>query len=353
MEIAQSIYRLGREGMSRELRWGILSTADIGRHKVVPGIQAAERCRVVAVGSRDMLRAGQYAQELGIPRAFASYEEVIADPEVDAVYIPLPNHLHAEWTIKAAQAGKHVLCEKPIAMNAAEAERMVQTADEAGVVLLEAFMYRHHPPWAKVRELVAGGTIGRLSAIQSWFGYYNDDPADIRNIVEVGGGALYDVGCYCINLARMLFGGEPTNVEASMTRDPVMGVDVLTSAILSFAGGTSDFTCSTRTETDQRVHIYGTTGRISLGIPFNVPPDRSTEVVLTQRSAPGQAPTTEILRFPASDQYTAQAEEMAAAVLDGRPLQFPPSDAVANMRVIDRIFEVSAQRTGAQPPPQA
>jgi predicted dehydrogenase len=332
-----------------ELRWGILSTADIGRHKVVPAIQAARRCRVVAVGSRDLTRGEAYARELGIPRAYGSYDEVLADPEVDAVYIPLPNHLHADWTIAAARAGKHVLCEKPLAMTAAEAQRMVNAAEEAGVVLLEAFMYRLHPSWAAVRELVAGGRIGRLSAIQSWFGYYNDDPADIRNIAEYGGGALYDIGCYCISLSRMLFGEEPIRVAAAMTLDPVAQVDIRTSAVLDFPSGSADFTCSTRTQTDQRVHIYGTRGRISVGIPFNIPPDRPTEVVLIAGDAPRRPTRTELLEFAPSNQYTAQAEELAAAVLDGQPLRFPPSDGVANMRVIDRIFEAAGVR---QPRPR-
>jgi len=324
-----------------ELRWGILSTADIGRHKVGPALQAARRCRVVAVGSRDGERAREYAHALGIARAYASYEQVLADPEVDAVYIPLPNHLHAEWTIAAARAGKHVLCEKPLAMNAADAQRMADACQEAGVVLLEAFMYRLHPLWVAVRELVRAGRIGRLEAVQSWFGYYNDDALDIRNIAEYGGGALYDIGCYCINLSRMLFGAEPSGVRASMTIDPTAGVDTLTSAILEFPTGTAQFSCSTRTETDQRVHIYGTTGRIAVPIPFNIPPDRQTEITVTTRAARNEGAKTETVRFDPLDQYAAQAEEMAGAVLDRQPLQFPSSDAVANMRVIDRIFEAA------------
>ena len=326
-----------------EVRWGILSTADIGRRKVVPAMQNARRSRVVAVASRDGARARAYADELGIERAHGSYETLLADPDVDAVYIPLPNHIHAPWVMAAAAAGKHVLCEKPLAMNADEAQRMADACAAAGVVLLEAFMYRLHPSWMAVRELVAGGRIGRLTAIQSWFGYYNDDPADIRNIAEFGGGALYDIGCYSINVSRLLFGGEPRVVEARIERDPTSGVDILTSAILHFDGGIASFTCSTRSETDQRVHIYGTQGRISLGIPFNIPPHLPTDVHVTAGGNPPLAPHTDVLTFPPSDQYTAQAEEFAAAVLDGAPLRFPPSDAVANMRVIDRVFESAAR----------
>jgi predicted dehydrogenase len=236
----------------------------------------------------------------------------------------------------------HVLCEKPLAMNAAEAARMVAVAEQEGVLLAEAFMYRLHPSWQRVRELVSSGRIGRLSAVQSWFGYYNDDTSNIRNIVETGGGALYDVGCYCVNLSRLLFDGEPHRVIGSVVRDPAAGVDVLTSGILEFDSGVATFTCSTRTETDQRVHIYGTTGRISVGIPFNIPPDRATEIFVTSGGNPPVAPATETLTFDAADPYTVQAEVFAAAVLDGTPLPFAPSDAIANMRVIDLLFETAA-----------
>jgi predicted dehydrogenase len=325
-----------------ELRWGILSTADIGRRKVVPAIKKAARTRVVAVGSRDSERAREYAAELDIPTVHSSYEDVLADPDVDAVYIPVPNSLHAEWTMAAARAGKHVLCEKPLALNAAEAARMVAVCEQHGVLLVEAFMYRLHPSWQAVVDIVRSGRIGRLVAVQSWFSYYNDDPANIRNRVEVGGGALYDIGCYNVNLSRLLFDSEPTGIRGSVVRDPEMGVDVLTSGILEFDGGVATFTCSTRCETDQRVHVYGTEGRISVGIPFNIPPDRATEIYVTAGGDPPVAPRTEMLTFPAADPYTVEAEHFAAAVLDGTPFPFPASDAVANMRVLDLLFESGA-----------
>jgi predicted dehydrogenase len=321
------------------LRWGILSTAKIAREKVVPGMRRAPRCEVVALGSRDGDRARAVAEGLGIPRAHDSYEALLADPEVDAVYVPLPNHLHAEWTIAAARAGKHVLCEKPIATTSAEAERMVEACAAEGVRLMEAFMYRLHPSWAAVRELVASGRIGRLRAVQSWFSYFNDDPANIRNVAAFGGGALYDIGCYPVNLSRMLFGGEPSRVEASIERDPDTGVDILTSGILGFGDGVATFTCSTRVEPDQRVHVYGSEGRISVAIPFNIPPDRPTEVSVTAGGDPPVAPDTEVLTFDPADQYAVQAERFADAVLDGGPTPIPAEDAVANMRVIERIFE--------------
>jgi predicted dehydrogenase len=328
-----------------DLRWGILSTADIARTKVIPGLRRAARCEVVAIASREGGRARQVAAELGIPTAHDSYEALLADPDVDAVYIPLPNHLHAEWTIAAARAGKHVLCEKPLAMTAADAERMAAAADEAGVVLMEAFMYRHHPSWVAVRELVAEGRIGRLVAVQSWFSYYNDDPANIRNIREFGGGALFDIGCYNVNLSRLLFGGEPRRVEASISRDPASGVDILTSGILEFETGVATFTCTTRAETDQRVHVYGTSGRLAVEIPFNIPPDRPTHVFVTSGGEPPVNPATERLTFETKDPYAAEAEAFAAAVLDAGGTPVPASDAIANLRVIERLFEAGARAT--------
>ena len=320
------------------LRWGILSTAGIATEKTIPGIRRAARCEVVAIGSRDVERARAVAGRHGIARVHGSYEALLADPDVDAVYIPLPNHLHAEWTIAAARAGKHVLCEKPLAMTASEAQRMIEACRAEGVTLMEAFMYRLHPSWVAVRALVASGRIGRLTAVSSWFSYYNDDPANIRNIREYGGGALFDIGCYSVNLSRMLFGAEPTRVEASIVRDTASGVDVLTSGLLEFPGGVATFTCSTRAEPDQQVHVYGTDGRISVGIPFNIPPDRPTHVYLTAGGDPPVAPATETLTFEPADPYAVEAERFAAAILDGGPLPTPPEDAVDNLRVIERLF---------------
>ena len=302
-------------------------------------MRKAKRCSIAAIASREAGRAEAVALELGIPRAHASYEALLADPEVDAVYIPLPNHLHAEWSIAAARAGKHVLCEKPLALTADDAQRMIDVADAEGVTLMEAFMYRLHPSWQAVAELVASDEIGRLVSVQSWFSYFNDDATNIRNIREVGGGALFDIGCYSVNLSRLLFDAEPRHVSAALMRDPATGVDVLTSAILTFDSGIATFTCSTRAEDDQRVHIYGTTGRISIGIPFNIPPDRPTEVYVTAGGDPPVAPDTRVLTFEVADPYTVEAERFAAAVLDGRPAPVPPNDGVANLRVIERIFE--------------
>ena len=333
----------------RRLRWGVLSTADIGLRKVIPGMRRSARSEVVAIASREGGRAERVARELGIPRAHGSYEALLADPDVDAVYIPLPNHLHAEWAIAAVRAGKHVLCEKPLAMTSTDAERMVRAADDAGVHLMEAFMYRHHPSWVAAIELVRAGRIGKVRSVQSWFSYYNDDATNIRNIVEYGGGALFDIGCYTINLSRMVFGGEPSHIQASVRRDPATGVDALVSAILDFDGGIASFTCAIRSESDQRVHIYGTEGRISIDIPFNIPPDRPTRIRLTAGGDPPVAPDTTVLEFPTTDPYTAEVERFVSAVLDGGPTPVPPEDAVANLRVIDAIFAIAERGPGAAP----
>jgi predicted dehydrogenase len=235
-------------------------------------------------------------------------------------------------------AGKHVLCEKPLAMTAEEAQGMVDACRDAGVLLMEAFMYRLHPSWVAAREIIASGRIGRLRAVDSWFSYYNDDPANIRNIREVGGGALFDIGCYSVNLSRMLFGGEPDRVQATVTREPPSGVDVLTSGVLGFGDGVATFTCSTRTEPDQRVDIYGTRGRISIEIPFNIPPDRPTRISVVAGGDPPVAPAAEVLMFETADPYTVEADRFAEAVLAGGPVPTSPEDAVANLRVIERLF---------------
>ena len=317
----------------KKLRWGILSTADIGMSKVTPAIQRGHNCEVVAIASRNLDRAREAAATLDIPNAYGSYEEMLASDDIDAVYIPLPNDLHAEWTMKAATAGKHILCEKPLAMSSDQAEEMVAFCEAAGVKLAEAFMYRLHHTWVDAVRRVDDGEIGDLQAVQSWFSYYNDDPTNIRNRLENGGGAIMDIGCYNINLSRMLFRSEPSVVQASVKRDPEMGIDILTSAILEFpGGGRSTFTCTIRAEDDQRVHIVGTKGRIDIEIPFNIPPNQETRIFVTKGSV------TETKTFPVSDAYTIEAEAFADAVLSDTEVAVPLTDAVANMKVIETIL---------------
>ena len=296
---------------------------------------------VAAIASRAQGRADAAASRLGIERTHGSYEGLLADPDIDAVYIPLPNHLHAEWTIAAATAGKHVLCEKPLALSSADAQRMVDACEAAGVCLYEAFMYRFHPSWLAVRDLLADGRIGELRGIDIWFSYFNDDPTNIRNILDVGGGAMWDIGCYAVSVARLLFGAEPERVHSVLRRDPTSGVDTLAAGLLEFSDGAASFGCSTRVEPDQRVHVYGSRGRISLAIPFNIPPDLPTEVFVTHGGDPPVDPATETLRFEPANQYTLQAEAFARAVLDGEPLPVASADAVANVAVIERVFQAA------------
>ncbi len=323
--------------MTEKLRWGILSTAGIGTKHVIPAIQAAPHCEVVAIASRDGGRGRAAADRLGVPTAYSSYEKLLAAQDIDAIYNPLPNQLHREWTIKAARAGKHVLCEKPLAMTSADAQMMVDVCAEEGVKLMEAFMYRLHPSWVKVRDLVSSGAIGELRAVQTRFAYFNDDPSNIRNRLETGGGALMDIGCYAINVARMMFGSEPTRVQASMRRHPQFGTDIVTSALLEFGEGQADFVVSTQTEPDQRVHVLGSDGRIEIEIPFNIPPDRETRIFLTRGGEAPVDPETVTISFPSTNQYTVQARLFAQAVLEDLPVPTPPADGVANMVVIEQV----------------
>jgi predicted dehydrogenase len=318
--------------------WGVISTADIGMRKVIPAMQQGTLSRVDAIASRDPATASSAAAEVGIPRSFGSYEELLDDPEIEAVYIPLPNHMHLEWAVASARAGKHVLCEKPLAMTAAEAEEIVSVCADSGVLLMEAFMYRLHSMWQKVLELIGDGSIGEVRAVNSVFSYFNDDPTNIRNIPEVGGGALYDIGCYAVNVSRTVFGREPVSVEARILRDPALGTDILTSAVLDFEDGHGTFLCSTQMESDQRVVILGTTGRIVVDIPFNIPGDRPSVVHLISGGDPPVAPNVETHETPAANPYTVQGDIFSRSIRTGEPLPFPAEDAVGNMRVIEQIF---------------
>jgi predicted dehydrogenase len=326
-----------------KLRWGVLSTAKIGLNKVIPAMQRAEHAAIVAIASRDAGRARAAAARLGIPTAHGSYEELLADPQVDAVYNPLPNHLHVPWSIAALEAGKHVLCEKPIGLSADEGQKLVDASKRhPKLKVMEAFMYRHHPQWRKAKELVRDGSIGRLVTIQSFFSYYNDDALNIRNQVEIGGGVLADIGCYCISLARFIFDAEPRRVLGIVEFDPKFKTDRLASGILEFAGGTSTFTCGTQLAPYQRVNILGTEGRIEIDIPFNAPPERPC----TMRHE--RLGRREEIALPVCDQYTIQGELFSLAVLEDRPVPIGIEDAVANMRVIEAV--IASARTGSWVP---
>jgi predicted dehydrogenase len=322
---------------SSPVRWGVIGCADIAIRKVIPGMQGSTMSQVDAIASRSADKAATTAKSLGIPKSYGSYEALLADTDIEAVYIPLPNHLHAEWTIAAAAAGKHVLCEKPLAPSSADARRMIDACEQAGVKLMEAFMYRLHPLWKEVRRMVAGGSIGELLAIQSFFSYRNVDPNDIRNIAAFAGGALMDIGCYPVNVARMMFESEPLQVKASIRRDESFGTDVITSAILDFGGRHATFTCSTQLEDDQRVHLVGTAGRMLVEIPFNIPPGLGTRILLYAGGEPPVAPGVEVHEIEAGDQYGIQADAFSRSIREGGAVPTDPGDAVANLEVMERI----------------
>lgn len=323
-----------------KLRWGILSTANIGLKKVIPAMQRGEHTEVTAIASRDLERARRAASALNIPRAYGSYEELLADPDVDAVYIPLPNHLHVPWTAKAAEAGKHVLCEKPLAMNAAEAQTLLALRDRTGVKIGEAFMIRSYPQWLRLRELLDGGRVGELRAVTGVFSYFNVDPANIRNLVEIGGGALMDIGCYLVHASRYAFRKQPLRVAAAIDRDPAMRTDRLTSGLMDFGCGHAIFTCSTQLIPYQRVHFLGTRGRIEIEIPFNAPPDRPTRISIdSSGDLAGSGIKSET--FPVSDQYTMQAEAFAKAIWEDSEPPVSLEDSIGNMAVIDALFQAA------------
>jgi len=335
--------------MSAKLRWGVLSTANIGLKKVIPAMQQGETITVTAIASRDIAKAKQAAEALDIPTAYGSYEELLADPNIDAIYNPLPNQFHVPWTIKAAEAGKHVLCEKPISLSAAEAKTLVEVRTRTGVKIAEAFMIRSFHQWLRLRELLDSGRIGQLRSVTGFFSYNNTDPANIRNQVESGGGGIYDIGCYLIHASRYAFGRQPNRVVACLDRDPQFQTDRLASAILEFPEGHSIFTCSTQLIPYQRIHFLGTRGRIELEVPFNAPPDRPTRLFIDiSGDLSGSGISTEI--FPVGDQYTAQGEAFAKAVREGTDVPVSIEDAIGNMAVIEAVFE--SARTGQWAVPQ-
>lgn len=324
----------------KRVRWGILSTAKIGTQKVIPAMQRSGSYEIVAIGSRDAAAAERAAKELGIPRAHGSYEALLADPQVDAIYNPLPNHLHVSWSIRTLEAGKHVLCEKPLGMSVADAEKLASAAaSHPDLKVMEAFMYRHHPQWKQAKELVDTGALGELRSVQSSFSYHNTDANNIRNSVAAGGGGLMDIGCYCTSVARFIFGREPERVCGWVEHDPHFGTDRFASGLLDFGAGTSTFTCSTQLVPYQRVNILGTVGRVEIEIPFNAPNDRPCRIWHEREGR------IEEITFPVCDQYTLQGEAMSRSILDNTPVPTPLDDAIANMRVIESIKRSAADGT--------
>ncbi len=323
--------------MARKVSWGVLGAAKIGLEKVIPAMQRGEVSRVDAIASRNLATAQAAASAVGIARAYGAYEELLADPAIEAIYNPLPNELHVPWTIRALEAGKHVLCEKPIALDAAEAQALIAARARTGKLVAEAFMVRHHPQWRRAREIARSGAIGQARAIQTFFSYRLLDADNIRN-KPPGGGALYDIGCYAILTARYVFGAEPTRVVASLDVDPKFETDRLASALIEFPGGRHlTFACATQIRDYQRVTIVGEAGRVEVLVPFNALTDRPMRIIVDS-GADLVGGGAKVEAFPACDQYTLQGDAFSRAVLGEAPLEFPIEDAIANMRVIDAAF---------------
>jgi predicted dehydrogenase len=323
--------------MNEKVSWGILGVADIAVKRVIPAMQLGEWSQVVAIASRDIKKAQQTAEQLGIGKAYGSYEDLLGDPEVEAIYNPLPNHLHVPWSIKAAEAGKHVLCEKPISLTIQEAISLLRTRDRTSMKIEEAFMVRTHPQWNGVLNLIRKGRIGEVRSVMGYFSYYLRDPQNVRNILEYGGGALMDIGCYLVYTSRLVFGEEPRRVLALIEPDPEMRIDVLTSGLLDFPSGQCVFTCGTQIVPYQRVQILGTKGRIEIEIPFNAPPDQPCRIFiddgvdLSGRSA-------EILNFEVCNQYTIQGDLFSKSIRQGTELPVALEGSVRNMAVIEALF---------------
>jgi predicted dehydrogenase len=323
--------------MPTKIRWGVLGVANIATKKVIPAMQKGEYTTIAAIASRDLTRARRAAADLGIEKAYGSYEDLLADPAIDAIYNPLPNHLHVPWSIAAAEARKHVLCEKPISLNVAEARKLLEVRDRMNVKIGEAFMVLTHPQWLRARELVSGGAIGELRAIAGAFSYFNRDAGNIRNIPDYGGGGLMDIGCYPITTSRFLFGREPSRVVGLFDRDPDMHTDRLASALLDFGSGHAVFTCSTQLVPYQRMQILGTAGRIEIEIPFNAPPDQPCRIFVDD-GAEFSGRSARVEEFAICDQYTIQGDLFSQAILKDGPAPVPLENALGNMAVIDALF---------------
>lgn len=316
-----------------KIKWGILSTAKIGRTKVIPGIQKSELSEVVAICSRNQENAERVAKDLGIPKAYGSYEALLADTEIDAIYNPLPNHLHVSWTIKALEAGKHVLCEKPIGMDTKEVETLMEACKAFPTLkVMEAFMYRFHPQWVLAKELVDEGRIGEVKIVQSFFSYFNNDPKNIRNQAGIGGGGLMDIGCYCISFPRFIFGQEPQRVVGLMDYDPELQTDRFASGMMDFSEGkSSHFTCSTQLMSYQRCVLVGSKGTIEIEIPVNAPADSSCKIKLNTSEGMKE------IQVEVADQYALQAQAFATSIFNNMPAPTPLTDAFGNMKVIDAM----------------
>jgi predicted dehydrogenase len=318
------------------VRWGVISTARIGWEKVIPGMMKSKDLEIRAIASRSLANGRKWAKKLGIPEAYGSYEELLDDPEIEAIYNPLPNHLHVPLTLAAAAKGKHVLCEKPISLTAAEAETL--RGAPGNVLIAEAFMVRYHPQWQKARELAKKGKLRTVRAIQSLFSYNLTDPKNVRNMADIGGGGGYDIGCYPIVVARYVFDAEPLRVVSLVDRDPKFGIDRTTSALIDFGEGRHlTFTVSTQATPYQRVNILGSKGRLEVQIPFNAPQGGAMKLFLDDGKQMGDA-SAKVIKVDKADQYQLQGEAFSRAVRGKEKLAYGVEDAILQNRVIDAMF---------------
>lgn len=317
--------------MNEKVRWGILGCANIAIQKVIPAMQKGQFCEIAAISSRNYDKSKKTADLLNIPKAYGSYEELLSDKDIDAIYIPLPNHMHVEWSVKCMEAGKHVLCEKPLALKSEEIKKLISVRDKTGKKISEAFMVRSHPQWIKAKELAKDGTIGELKTIQGFFSYYNSDANNIRNIKDYGGGGVWDIGCYPINTSRFIFDEEPKRVISLMENDKEFHTDVLASAILDFPSGQAIFTSSTQLSPYQTMNILGTKNRIEVEIPFNAPIDKKSVINVGE----------EVIEFDICDQYTLQGDNFSKSILDNTEVPVTLEDSFCNTLVIEALFRSS------------
>lgn len=333
----------------RRIRWGVLGVASIAVRRAIPAMQKGQLSEVAAIASRDRQRADEAAGKLGIAKAYGSYEDLLRDPEVDAIYNPLPNHLHVPWSIRAAEAGKHVLCEKPIGISATDVQKLISARDRTGVKIAEAFMVRVHPRWLRTRELIRSGRIGNLRLITSSLGYFNRDAKNVRNIPEYGGGALLDIGCYAVTLSRFSFSNEPIRAMGLLDRDSETKTDALSSAMLEFPAGHATFTCSTQLAYNQRIAFFGTKGRIELERPLNPPNDQPTRILIDDNPSDPAGTGITYETIPLCDQFQIQGDLFSKAILENGDVAVPLEDSLKNMAAIDAIFRSASSGTWERP----
>ncbi len=323
----------------KPVTWGVLSVSSHYVSRINTNVRKSPLNVLQAIASRSPDKAKAAAARLGIPRAYGSYAELLADKDVEAVYIPLPNRFHAEWVKKAADAGKHVLCEKPFAMSAEEARETFDYAQRKGVLVMESLMYRFHPQWIRAAEIARGGDLGEIHAVNTFFSYMITDPSNVRNRLDIGGGGLRDVGSYAVSAARFLLDAEPTRVLGLLHRDPTLRTDTITTGVLDFGKARSVFTVGTQTQAWQRVEAIGSGGMLVVHIPFNAYPDAPAELTVTGWNG------TRTVQVPAADQFVEVFEAFSRALRAGGPVPQPPEDTVNNQKVLDALFRSETSGT--------